>query len=364
MSLGPDSCEGPLSITLPQSARNGSAHYRVSVDPTSRPMSPHDPGVDAARLRAERHGAAFPVASGGVVRVGTAGWTDRTLTAPGVFYPDGATSAEARLRHYASRFPLVEVDATYYALPTVEMAERWAERTPDDFVFDVKAHALMTGHATEVSRLPRTLRDALPPTLAGRSRVRAEELPDELRDEVFRLFVAALDPLRDAGKLGAVLLQFPPWFAPSRDSAAAIERAVARLEGITGTVELRHAGWFEGRVAARTIEFLRERAIPYVVVDEPQGHANSVPPLRAVTSPELAVFRFHGRRAETWATPGVGVVERFRYLYDGAELAEWVAPIREAASAAKQVHVVFNNCYGNYATTNALELHDLLKAES
>ena len=325
-------------------------------------MTSHDPGVDVARRRADGHAAAAPLpCGGGVVRVGTAGWTDRTLTAAGVFYPDGATSAEARLRHYASRFPLVEVDAAYYALPTAEMAERWAERTPDDFVFDVKAHALMTGHATEVSRLPRALREALPAALADRSRVRAEELPDELRDEVFRLFVRALDPLRDAGKLGAVLLQFPPWFAPSRESAAAIERAVARLEGIAGTVELRHAGWFEGRVAARTIEFLRERAIPYVVVDEPQGHANSVPPLRAVTSPELAVFRFHGRRAETWAKPGVGVVERFRYLYDRAELSEWIAPIREAASAAKQVHVVFNNCYGNYATTNALEMAALLR---
>jgi uncharacterized protein YecE (DUF72 family) len=327
-------------------------------------MTAHDPGVDAARHRAERRAAAAPLAcGGGVVRVGTAGWTDRTLTAPGVFYPDGATSPEARLRHYASRFPLVEVDAAYYALPTAEMAERWTERTPDGFLFDIKAHALMTGHATEIARLPRALRDALPAPLAARSRVRAEELPDELRDELFRLFVRALDPLRHAGKLGAVLLQFPPWFAPSRESAATIERTVARLEGITGTVELRHAGWFEGRVAARTIEFLRERAIPYVVVDEPQGHPNSVPPLRAVTSPELSVFRFHGRRTETWAKPGVGVAERFRYLYDRAELAEWIAPIREAASAAKQVHVVFNNCYGNYGTTNALEMAELLSAE-
>lgn len=326
-------------------------------------MNEHDPGPDAARARDETGAAGVTIntADGGVIRVGTAGWTDRTLTAKGVFYPDGTSSPEARLRHYATRFPLVEVDATYYALPTPELAERWAERTPDGFAFDVKAHALMTGHATETSRLPGALRESLPAPLREKRRLRAEDLPAELLDEVWRWFVTALDPLREAGKLGAVLLQFPPWFAPSKESAAAIERAVARLEGVPGTVELRNAEWFAGRVGARTVEFLRERAIPFVMVDQPQGHPNSVPPVRAVTSPALAVLRLHGRRDDTWSAPGAGVAERFRYLYDRAQLAEWVEPIREAARAAREVHVVFNNCYANYGTTNASEFATMLR---
>ncbi len=99
---------------------------------------------------------------GGEVRVGTASWTDPTMVAKGVFYPDGASSAEDRLRYYATQFPVVEVDATYYALPRKEQARLWAERTPDDFVFDVKAHALMTGQPSEVKRLPKGLREELP----------------------------------------------------------------------------------------------------------------------------------------------------------------------------------------------------------
>jgi uncharacterized protein YecE (DUF72 family) len=320
-------------------------------------VNDHDPDVQAARKRAEAIQPAPTLISrhGATLRVGISAWTEPTLTAAGVFYPESAKSAETRLRYYASVFPLTEVDSTYYALPTPEVAERWAERTPEQFVFDVKANALMTGHATDVARLPRVLREALPKVMTEQRRIRPDELPDEFMELVWRFFVVALDPLRDAGKLGAVLLQFPPWFAPSRESARAIERAVDRLEGITPAVELRHAGWFEGRVANRTIEFLRERSIPYVMVDEPQGHPNSVPPLTAVTSPDLAIVRLHGRRGDTWARSNVKVVERFRYLYDADELRAWVEPVREAMNAAKQVHVVFNNCYGNYATTNARE---------
>ena len=300
--------------------------------------------------------------SGGVIRFGTAGWTDPTLTAPGVFYPDDARTAESRLRYYASRFPLVEIDSTYYALPAEKNASLWAARTPRGFVFDVKANALMTGHTTETSRLPQSLRDALPPELASRRRISALSLPDELRDEVWRLFLAALEPLQRSEKLGSVLLQFPPWFGPSRQNANAVIDAVRRLGAVRGAVELRNAKWFEGRTAERTLTLLRDHAIAFVMVDEPQGHANSVPPLRATTSPKLAIVRLHGRRAETWAMQNVSVQERFCYLYDRAQLGEWVSPIRDAAASTEEVHVVFNNCYSNYGTTNALELAAMLGA--
>jgi uncharacterized protein YecE (DUF72 family) len=327
---------------------------------TLPPVDPaHHPGPELARERVE--GRPDPptllhAPSGSVIRFGTAGWTDPTLTAPGVFYPDDARTAERRLRYYASRFPLVEVDSTYYALPAERTAQLWADRTPRGFVFDVKANALMTGHATETTRLPKELRDALPPELAAKRRIGAESLPDELRDEVWRMFLSALEPLRRSDKLGSVLLQFPPWFGPSRRNADAVLDAVRRLGDVRGAVELRNARWFEGRTAERTLKLLADHQIPFVMVDEPQGHANSVPPLRATTSSKLALVRLHGRRGETWSMPNVSVQERFCYLYDRSQLAEWISPIRDASQAAEEVHVVFNNCYSNYGTTNALEL--------
>jgi uncharacterized protein YecE (DUF72 family) len=296
----------------------------------------------------------------GVIRFGTAGWTDPTLTASGVFYPNDARTAETRLRYYASRFPLVEIDSTYYALPAEKTASLWATRTPRGFVFDVKANALMTGHTTETTRLPKSLRDALPPELASRRRVSASALPDELRDEVWRMFLSALEPLRRSDKLGSVLLQFPPWFGPSRRNADAVIDAVRRLGEVQSAVELRNAKWFDGRTAERTLALLRDHEIPFVMVDEPQGHANSVPPLRATTSRKLAIVRLHGRRAETWSMPNVSVQERFCYLYDRAQLSEWISPIRDAATSSEEVHVIFNNCYSNYGTTNALEMAALV----
>jgi uncharacterized protein YecE (DUF72 family) len=98
------------------------------------------------------------------------------------------------------------------------------------------------------------------------------------------------------------------------------------------------------------------------MVDAPQGMRSSLPPIGAVTSPDLAVVRFHGRRAETWEAKGIPVVERFRYLYGTDELGEWVPRIREAAAQVKDVHVLMNNCYANYGTTNARELADMLQA--
>jgi uncharacterized protein YecE (DUF72 family) len=328
------------------------------------PVDPaHHPGPLAARARVDRESdpsTLIQTRNGATIRFGTAGWTDPTLTAAGVFYPDDARSAEHRLRYYASRFPLVEVDSTYYALPAEKTAELWAKRTPRGFVFDVKANALMTGHATETSRLPKSLRDALPSDLASRRRITPASLPPELLDEVWRLFLSALDPLRRAERLGSVLLQFPPWFGPSRQNAKTILETVERLGDVRGAVELRNAKWFDERTRARTLKLLADHAIPFVMVDEPQGHANSVPPLKAITSPKLAIVRLHGRRSETWSMPNVSVQERFCYLYDRAQLSDWVSPIRDASQSADEVHVVFNNCYANYGTTNALELAALV----
>ncbi|TMC12144.1 MAG: DUF72 domain-containing protein [Chloroflexi bacterium] len=328
-------------------------------------MDPHDPGADVAGRRAEAvdDPAAQPiqVADGHVVRAGTASWTDPTMTAAGVFYPDGATSAEERLRYYASRFSVVEVDATYYALPQEAMSQRWVERTPDHFVFDIKAHALMTGQPTETKRLPKPIREALPEPVREKARLYPRDLPDELLDEVWAGFRRGIEPLVEHRRLGAVFLQFPRWVFPSNETRDHILRARERLGGLRIAVEFRHGSWFNEKNAERTVRFLTDNAIPYVIVDEPQGFKSSVPPVVAATSPDLAVVRFHGRNAETWEKRDISPAERFRYLYDEDELGDWVPAIRDTAKKTRETHVLMNNCFSNYGTTNALEIARLLK---
>jgi uncharacterized protein YecE (DUF72 family) len=191
-------------------------------------------------------------------------------------------------------------------------------------------------------------------------RVYAKDLPDEINAAIWNHFIDAIGPLTGSGKLGAVLLQYPPWFPASRKSVAELAAARKRLGEIPAAVEFRNRGWVSDRLRKRTFEVLREHSFSYVCVDEPQGLASSVPPEVAVTNERLAVVRMHGRRTETWEQPGAPVSERFRYLYDRDELQEWVPRVRQLAEGAERTHLVFNNCYANYATTNALEIGELI----
>jgi uncharacterized protein YecE (DUF72 family) len=325
----------------------------------------HDPGAVGAAARASsvENAPATPMARNGAqLRIGTAGWTDKTITVKGVFYPDDVKSPEARLRYYASRFSIVEADMGFYAIPDRLVTERWAERTPDDFVFNMKAHALMTGHATDVARLPRHLRDEIPDAL-GR-RIYAKDLPLELRNEVWRLFRVAAEPLADRGKLGAILLQFAPWIKPSKQTPAMLARVREQLGDLPIAVEFRDPAWMEPRLRERVWAQLAELAMTYVVPDTPQGTNTSMPIAPAVTTPGLTIVRMHGRRSETWGAREASVVEKYRYLYDAAELEQWLALILELAQEAERVHVIFNNCYANYGTTNALEFAGMLHASS
>ncbi|HWP63183.1 MAG TPA: DUF72 domain-containing protein [Candidatus Binatia bacterium] len=324
----------------------------------------HDPGPEVAAARAaEVEDAAtepIVVPGGGEVRVGTASWTDPTMVAPGVFYPPDADTAEERLAYYASRFPVVEVDATYYALPSPRTAALWVERTPPDFVFDVKAFALFTGQPSEVRRLPKVVRAELPAELAERSRIYGKDLPAELLDALWSMFREGIAPLVEAGQLGAVFLQYPRWVYTSSEARAAITEARERLAGLPVGVEFRNGTWLNEKNAERTLRFLEEIGAALVVVDEPQGFRSSVPPIVATTSSDLAVVRFHGRRSATWEGTGVPPVERFRYLYSRAELEEWVPRVRELARQVRATHLLMNNCYANYGATNARELAALL----
>ena len=298
----------------------------------------------------------------GRILVGSCSWTDPSLIACGRFYPPGVTGAEARLRYYAEQFDIVEVDATYYAPPSARNSELWVARTPDDFVFDVKAFAWLTHHAASPDRLPDWLRNRLPDEVRGKRNVYARDVGAREQELVWQLHREALEPLAAAGKLGAVLFQFPPWFVRSREHRDYLRALPERLPGWPLAVEFRGGGWMDEDAAAGTLALLTEAGLAYVGVDEPQGFPNSTPPLAAVTAPS-AIVRLHGRNAETWESRTGAASDRFKYLYGEAELQEWVPRVRELAAQARAVHVLFNNNYEDWGMQNARRMAHLLGVE-
>ncbi|MEO5903198.1 MAG: TIGR03915 family putative DNA repair protein, partial [Gemmatimonadaceae bacterium] len=263
----------------------------------------YDPGWVEAKRRARLVSKSQPdpiVVGGTLIYTGVAGWTDPTILAADVFYPRHTTTSEERLRYYASVFPMVEVDATYYSLPSEATSRRWVERTPEHFAFDIKAHSLMTGHPTNPARLPSWLTADLPLRLRTARNVYSHHFSSEAIAEVWARFISALEPLRLAGKLGAVMLQFPKWFTPSRESAAFLRDARDKLGDCPASVEFRHRDWLSDRTASRAFQLLRDLQFSYVAVDAPPGMESSVPPVMEVTNTDLAFVRLHGRRVSTW----------------------------------------------------------------
>ncbi|MCP3788066.1 DUF72 domain-containing protein [Micromonospora sp. A3M-1-15] len=290
----------------------------------------------------------------GDIKVGTASWTDPTLLDSG-WYPATADTPEKRLSWYARQFPLVEVDATYYSPPAERTARLWVERTPPGFTFNVKAFSLLTGHPTRVSALYKDLR---PET--EKKNVYPDDLPPQAYEEVWTRFLSALDPLVEAGKLGAVLFQFPPWFTIRRDNKQYLLEVARRCDPLRPVFEFRHASWFDGDNAEETLGFLRQHELPFVCVDMPQGHKSSVPPVLAATA-DLAVVRFHGH-SDKWTSKDIH--EKFGYDYSKRELRDWAPKLRELAGEAEHTHVLMNNCYRDYAQRNGQQLQALLGGET
>jgi uncharacterized protein YecE (DUF72 family) len=287
----------------------------------------------------------------GRILVGTASWTDKSLIKSG-WYPDDATSAEARLKYYASQFPLVEVDSTYYYPPRQPVVQQWVQRTPAEFTFNIKAFSVLTQHPTKVTALPAEMRPE------GKDRVYPRDLDEDAIEYLWTSFFDSLIPLDRSGKLGAVLFQFPPWFTIRRSNKEYLIECAERAEPFRICVEFRHESWLSDDNRDETLEFLEEQRLPYVCVDMPQGFKSSVPPVVAATSPELAVMRFHGHNHTEWESGSVQ--KRFRYLYSEHELRDWAPRVQELAGATQATHVLFNNCFEDYAQRNGAELAGIL----
>ena len=294
------------------------------------------------------------------ILVGTASWTDKTLIECGRFYPRGFSKPEARLRYYASQFPMVEIDTSFYAIPSVSVSTNWALRTPPDFVFNIKAFRVFTGHHTSAAVLGKDMVHALG-DLAKKRTLYYKDFPAEILDELWRRFIVAVAPLKNAGKLAAVHFQFAPWILRNRDGHAYVRECVDRMEGHHLAVEFRNATWFAEDYIAASLEFEHELGVSHTVVDAPQGVPFSVPAVWEATNTKLAVVRLHGRNAATWNVKGQAAPsDRFNYDYPEDELAAMVSSIRRLAARVDMLQVIFNNNQEDQGQRNAKTLIRLL----
>lgn len=263
------------------------------------------------------------------VRLGTCSFADEGLLK--AWYPRGVSTSRARLRYYAERFDTTEVDSPYYHLPDPGVTRNWAQRTPPEFTFHVKAHKTMTFHEGE-------------PT-----------------DDAFAEFRTSLRPLELSGKLRCVLLQYHPRFTKTPAAMAELERAPERLAPLVPLVEFRHRSWMEPDERADTIAFLERTGLAYVSLDSPMTRASNVVARHAVATHAVAYVRFHGRNAKTWNIKAEKSSERFNWMYSQDELEEWVPKLERLAGDADEVYAMFNNNRDDFAPRSAVLLRGLLE---
>jgi uncharacterized protein YecE (DUF72 family) len=268
------------------------------------------------------------------ILIGTCNWLDHKG-----FYPpelDKSSRAKEKLTYYASQFPIVEVDSTFYGIPKPDVAMGWVQRTPDDFVFNVKAYRTLTGHGTrEEPKRPAT--------------------PEEERD-----FVELIKPIREAGKLGAIHYQFAPWVTHSVKAREALLEVRERHPGDRVAIEFRHNSWYEPEAFAQTTELLTEAGITLVAVDAPQLGSATAPPVLTITSPKLVVVRFHGRNYKTWYQKGATSADRFDYDYRADEFSPWKRRLRDVEDKVEEMHLLMNTNAGSQGPDNAQLLASVL----
>jgi uncharacterized protein YecE (DUF72 family) len=286
---------------------------------------------------------AQPIGAKRNIYVGTCSWSDPSLIKCKRFYPPGFGSAERRLAYYASRFPVVEVDSSYFAMPQAAKSALWVQRTPANFVFNIKAFRIFTGHQTPDVALPPDIRALLPPPTGRGRNYYYRDLPEEFRHELWRRFIEAIAPLKEASKLRAVHFQFAPWVANNAESRQLVEECVERMKGHLLAVEFRNQTWLNPERVQDTLAWERELGVAHVIVDEPQGVGNFAHGVWAVTNPALAVVRLHGRNETTWNAKGLTAAsERFDYEYESDDLREIASRMLELLDEAFELQALLN----------------------
>ncbi len=303
----------------------------------------------------------------GKVYVGTCSWAEKSFVRS-EFYPRAVRSASDRLRYYATRFPTVEVDASYFALLPAAYSRKWAEETPPGFVMHAKAFGLFTGHAVSTRRLPPGFTDLLPAPLReaqeiragglqGEDGSRAADLPEEFLNACWDRFREFLAPLAAAGKLGYVLFQLPPGTRCAPDVLEAMHGWVRELAGYRLAVEFRHRDWARHPEA---FEELGRLGLTYVMVDLPD--LPWLMPLVETATSDWAVVRLHGRNRDGWARAGASTDERYNYDYSEDELLSWAQVVGRLGERVTRLFAMFNNHVRGNMARNAQALQGLLEA--
>jgi uncharacterized protein YecE (DUF72 family) len=290
---------------------------------------------------------------GGKILIGTASWSD-----PGFverWYPKKMPAGE-RLAWYAQHFELVEVNSTFYSVPEPRMAERWCAATPDGFTFDVKLHQLFSFHSTPAKLLPPDLQKRAETDAKGKVKSTAD-----LQEALLKIYLRSMSIIRDAGKLGVLLLQLSPAFSPRKHQLNELEPLTERLSDYDVAIEFRNRNWAVGDQLESTIDFVRKHRAIFVNVDAPASDHFTVMPSEVdeVTNPKIAYLRLHGRNAKAYIT-GKTVAARFDYDYKGEEIAEIAGRSKKLSQEARDVHVIFNNNNLDYAPRAALRLRKAL----
>lgn len=264
-----------------------------------------------------------------MIRIGVTGWGDQDALYAG-------TAEKEKLRVYARHFPIVEVDSSYYAILRPETYAKWAAEVPADFGFIVKANSRLTLHDRE-------------------------RRTEEQREALYAAFRASIEPLRQAGKLVAVLFQYPPWFDCTREHVEVLREAKRCMGDLPIAVEFRNRSWFTQQMTEKTLDFLQREGWIHSVCDEPQAGEGSVPIVARATHPELTIVRFHGRNAAGWLDQGPNRLKvRCLYRYSQEELLEWKERLAELQRKSQQICLLFNNNSGGDAVPNAKEMMALL----
>ena len=289
----------------------------------------------------------------GRILVGTSSWADPGFVRE--WYPPRMPASE-RLSWYARRFEAVELNSSFYAIPDRSAVHGWVDATPDGFTFDVKVHRALSRHAAPLDSLPKDMRAGVEAGPGGRVR-----LTPALEQALAERLIEETAPLREAGRLGAYLLQLTPAFSPAEHRLAELDLLLGAFGDLRLAVELRHRGWVRGERREETLRWFRDRGVAFVCVDAPPGDHVPIMPsdLDAVTRDDLAYLRLHGRNTEGYMT-GRSVAERFAWRYTDEELSEIEDRVLAMAETAAEVHVAFNNNRGDDAPTAAQRFRSLL----
>lgn len=298
----------------------------------------------------------------GRILIGTSSWADPALTGSG-FYPHDLKTPGERLSHYAHKFSLAEMDSSYHFLPTRHNLSIWLESTPPGFIFDIKVFSLFTGHPTPLTAFPRAIRDEVHNFAGGPGRIYINKLPENLQNILWEQFNTAISPISEAGKLGLIIFQFPPWFHPGAEHYNYILHCRSHLDKYHLGIEFRTGDWLDDGNREQTLKFLRDNDLSLVCVDEPQGLKTSVLPVIEATA-SIAAVRFHGRNRESWEEKGIPAEDKFHYNYSEAELREWEPKLRLLSGQAEAVHVIFKTKPASLAVENALQMQNILGMHS